>query len=315
MLREARLLDSLDHDFVIPLECGWLEQRTDYSPLCPGSSFLDGRQATCAIRPTSNTGHEEEMSNERAVHACSRQQQSAAKAVGSDNDLSAAAPSSLVESQRSSCALTSCDEDPVAVLRACVPWAVGEEDSDNGSSSDTDDEGKWGSEISTDGMRRHSREREGDEKSRWGGDDSTHWIGTAEPKTTPLAGACRTARIPPPRQLPSVGTRPVARGQNFDQNRTLSSPCAAQQQSMICIAAYLLLPDALTLGEWLDTEFEPKLAPDGQGVTMAVTGTEDWLMVWQQLVNMFLQVVRGVEHLHVQGIVHNGISTASVWVG
>lgn len=38
MLREARLLDSLHHECMVPLECGWLEQRTGEQPGDDGGS-------------------------------------------------------------------------------------------------------------------------------------------------------------------------------------------------------------------------------------------------------------------------------------
>ena len=47
---------------------------------------------------------------------------------------------------------------------------------------------------------------------------------------------------------------------------------------------------------------------------VAVSAPEDWVIVWRQLVGMFLQVVRGVDHLHTQGVVHNNIHPGSVWV-
>lgn len=70
MLREARLLDSLHHECIMPLECGWLEQRTgerqDYHGLSPlhtlvnpilqtRPSWASGAGATGTALPTEVT--------------------------------------------------------------------------------------------------------------------------------------------------------------------------------------------------------------------------------------------------------------------
>lgn len=153
MLREARLLDSLDHECVVHLECGWLEQRIGETPRWLGDSFLDRHDATVVNNfPEKRTGEGDGGFAEET----SRWLQSAEQL----------APNSTATNTRTRCCsrfLVSSrpltfDEDPVAALRSCVPWTVGEQVSDSDSSDN--EEGKEGFPI--------SRKRENDEAASLG---------------------------------------------------------------------------------------------------------------------------------------------------
>lgn len=319
MFREACLLDSLDHECVVRLECAWLEQRVCETPRGLGDSLSDRQGATAGknnpVIPTAK--RRDEGSGGFAQKACWLLQ-----------SVEQSAPNSSASNTQHRCrsrSLTNscpsiCDEDPVAALRPFVPWTVEEQEADS-DFSDTE-EGKQGMPISG---RRGNIERQ----PCWGGDQSTRWMGAAEPKGPTTKRACPTAgsTCVGQRVGSSLRERSVAMGRTesvvcrqeddrVDANIRTGDDCLCLIASpkMISVAAYLLMPDGKTLGEWLETEFEPRIAPDEQGVAMAVTTAGDWARVWGKLLHMFLQVVRGVEYLHVQGIVHNGISTDSVWV-
>lgn len=293
MLREARLLESIDHECVVRLECGWLEQRMDLAPRWPGDGVLNP-----------NTGAS-------APHSCSisSTETRTSQSCGGGGANAQSPPCSACYSWTSARPWKICEQDPVALLRACVPWVVGEEDSDS-DRSDTEE---------AQGDLVVSRRTEGDiGQSHCRGDVPTRWIGVAEPKTSTMQTSYQEQRPLPnhagQRSSLSCRERSGAVAQSVvtprEQGRSGCPP-----SSIVRLASYLLIPDGLPLGQWLETEFEPRTAPDEHGVSTAVATPNGWVQVWQQLVIMFLQVVRGVENLHVQGIVHNGISTDSVWVG
>lgn len=289
MLREARLLGSLDHDCIVRLECGWLEQRIDMAPRWPGDHVSSPKTGASALQSCSVSSTEKRTGQSCGGGANARCSRSSSRTI--------ARPWQI------------CEQDPVALLRTCVPWVVGEEDSDS-DRSDTEEAQEGlaiGSQTEHDNGQPHCR-----------GDVPTRWIGVAEPKISTRETSYQEQ---PPLSI------------NFGQRSSLScrerSDAAAQSivtpqgqgrsgsppSSIVCLASYLLVPDGISLGQWFETEFEPRTSPDEHGVSAAVTTPEDWAAVWRQLVLMFLQVVRGVENLHVQGIVHNGISTESIWVG
>ncbi|CAM9122331.1 unnamed protein product [Choristocarpus tenellus] len=122
---------------------------------------------------------------------------------------------------------------------------------------------------------------------QWGGDGSTDWVGEAEPKHT--LKECRAA-------AGGSGSRPNL----MDEGRR-----------DVHLLSYLQLPDFVPLNLWLKEEF----GNDSCGVKQVPVGTtEASAQMWWGLVDMFLQIVRGVEHLHINGMVHNNVNPNSVWV-
>eukprot|EP00752_Nemacystus_decipiens_P003016 g2797.t1 len=210
------------------------------------------------------------------------------------------------------------------LLRSWVPLTLEDVDGD-----DDDDDAHQDEDVEVENGRKHVDNLEfgGLEQLRWGGDDKTNWRGTAEPKST----SHRTALTP------AADTALVWEAPNHFRAATAERPCSCafggrlstnddcgqgfrlrRRERTLSLASYLLLPDWLPLSVWFETEFEPRTASsdaqDGAVTTRAVTASDEWALVWQHLMSMFVQVVRGVEHLHTQGLIHNNVSPCSVWV-
>ncbi|CAM9173120.1 unnamed protein product [Discosporangium mesarthrocarpum] len=126
------------------------------------------------------------------------------------------------------------------------------------------------------------------EGSSWGGDGSTGWVGLAEPKEPVTREAC-------PREHTCQ-----RRGWVDGGCRTLH------------LLSYLEFPDFVPLSLWLEEEL--RLKPHRNEVDAKTATVPGDLEGWCTLIDMFLQVVRGVEHVHMKGLVHNNIRPASIWV-
>lgn len=349
MLREARLLDSLSHECVVPLERGWLEQRAGAQPTdeflyethpkltagaltknldrppaaTPESATAENLpNGTCPYRESSRfhgycTRHPR-LSSPAAVRCGS-----CAAARGAGGERESADPSCFLDG--GALRGQNNDNDAAAfLLRSCVPMTVADVDDDEDSEEEGGGLSGNGSAVSERGVKRF-----GDlEQDRWGGDDTTDWRGIAEPKLTAAGGTevgleVSGVAMPPSAQpLDEERCDPaVDQGCAFRNDRREDagddSRASRQQKRTLRLASYLLLPDWLPLRLWFETEFRPRTAaaPGArEGPTVAVSAAEDWVTVWRHLVRMFLQVVRGVDHLHTQGVVHNNIHPGSVWV-
>lgn len=350
MLREARLLDSLCHDCVVPLERGWVEQRTGEKPadVCfpkclsrktKWTNYLD-RESGPSIEEHQNVGCTVRSSyrywDRAAERVCVRQPCCATAAVANNSDTVGSYTQCRSHGDGEP-AWFSYDDDNVVggegdaaafLLRSFVPLEVteGGDDEDDSEQGDNGDRDESNSSTSNADMEN------GESKDpSWGGDDTTGWRGVAEPKYTAKGKAAECASA-------TVTTTSLAAVRPFDNKRsskTAEDGCccsncraqeeadiddsqifAAQQQPTLCLASYLLLPDWLPLSMWFETEFEPRIAaPDKEMLVMGtVAAPEDWGRVWHHLLAMFLQVVRGVEYLHTQGVVHNNIHPGSIWV-
>ncbi|CAM9786504.1 unnamed protein product [Laminaria digitata] len=360
MLREARLLDSLSHDCIVPLEHGWLEQRTGAQPT--DNFFHETHERTSALaksvdRPPAVTQVPQDSATAENLpsgtcpcressrsRSCTRQTgESSPVAVRCDScaarrpdgergppptDPSCFFVEGALRGQNDE------DDDGAAAffLRSCVPLTVLDVDDDTDDSEEEEGDccvpGSGGYGVSEGRVRRLGAS----EQDRWGGDDSTGWRGTAEPKSTAVGGAtvgveaygAATPPSAPPSAQPLDEERcdPVA-GQGCalraggQEDAGGGNMAARQKMRTLRLASYLLLPDCLPLRLWFETEFRPRTAaaPGArEGPMVAVSAADDWVIVWRQLVLMFLQVVRGVDHLHTQGVVHNNIHPGSVWV-
>ena len=290
MLREAQLLGSLSHDCLVPLESGWLEQRTgaepigEWSYLEPSSEEPSGRDTRANTAGSSLT--------EAHPTVISRQ-------ASAFSDRTAACCRAWSSPLRGGARLR-CQDAVNYVLRFCAPLAVFEDD---------DDASEYRAlEVSSSGIvgdRNACESVPPPSHLSWGGDGMTHWRGAAEPKGT-LSGE-DVEESTADATLACFMTIPFS----CERRRALEW---AQQRS-IRLTSYLLLPDWLPLRLWFDTEFKPSTAGNrARAIDAAITAPEDWVCVWRHLLTMFLQVVRGVEFLHTQGIVHNNLHPGSVWV-
>ncbi|CAM9392619.1 unnamed protein product [Hapterophycus canaliculatus] len=374
MLREARLLDALSHDCIVPLERAWLEQRTGFgrpeigarasccrcplasvgcSRAAPGaderSSLMQdcssGRRLECQYRGESVTAAADEGCVQHSGPESGAAAAAAAAGIAADAATSAigviASGSCRKEFQPARFYAGDGDgpgsegDAAAFLLRSWVPLTLDDVDGDDDDRHDTE-RGKWSEttharEGTKDGVRRGGPQYGGIPQLRWGGDDATDWKGTAEPKPT-TNDARSSARTPTParlakKQSPGRRTRGVAStAENYctDSNRQdagsnrVRENARRQGERTLCLTAFLLLPDWLPLSVWFETEFEPRVAApddgDGAANTEAVIAPDDWAIVWQHLTRMFLSVVRGVEHFHTKGFVHNSIRPCSVWV-
>lgn len=336
MLREARLLGSLSHDCIVPLERAWLEQRTGEEPKTshfhnkPSRKRSWGRDERLGVAMKCPTLSD---CQESSCGPCGGRDTAAAGTAAAGDCLGQSCLSHAVLAQTSPTATVLCCEggrsaqerrivggllagreasaghSDVAsfLLHSCVPLAVTEDDDGADDDSEGPGDGDVGrgdtSGCSDDGSVHGDSARP--RSSHWGGDGMTGWRGIAEPKTRMTGGVveveCDSAT--PSAQLPACSGR-SAYNLWQDEQRTL------------CMASYILLPDWLPLCVWFETEFGPRTAaPDGgDGAGGAVTAPEDWAQVWKHLLAMFTQVVRGVEYLHTQGVVHNNVHPGSVWV-
>lgn len=292
LLREARLLDTLSHSCVVPLESGWLEQRTGFEDphVCACTT------AGCGSYPSSERARNRAEGVGEASESAPSVEQSGSGADGgaSCRDLGSSIRFSM-----------SGEENNVAafLLRSCVPLTLEDVDGDdNDGQQDAGDELANGNEDNRhDGESKNNLQYGGLEQLRWGGDDKTDWRGTAEPKST----AHRTA-LTPAAEIALVRQTP-------DNAAIDECPCSCactgrlstndgggrgfflrRRERTLSLASYLLLPDWLPLSVWFETEFEPRTAsPDAQGgavTTRAVTAPDDWALVWRHLVSMFVQV-------------------------
>lgn len=280
MLREAQLLDSLSHHCVVPLEGGWLEQRTT------GAKFF--REHTCGA---SGGNGKRSSGREKGLDIST---QKTAPCLGHQP--------AWCDSQK-----LCCGNAVDYFLRSCVPLTVSAEDGDTGEDStfgrswiDSPD----GSSVHEDVLRQS--------QLPWGGDGNTDWRGTAEPKGANRAEFSAVDAV-------VSSTTPALPSSSLKRCGCTGAPHRQwNDQRSIRLTSYLLLPDWLPLRLWFEREFEPRVASDGnggvRGIDAAVTASEDWASVWRQLSVMFLQVVSGVEFLHERGVVHNNLHLESVWV-
>ena len=348
MLREAHLLDSLSHECIVPLERGWLEQRTGAQPTDDFFHETHPRSEASALakiidRPpvvTQESATAESLPSDTCPcreslpsHGCVRQPRlSSPMAVRCDSCSARrsgrergppADPSSFISGSLRG---QDDDDDDAAtfLLRSCVPLTVADVDDDDDSEAEAEDDVP-GSGYGTSECR---IQRFGaSEQDRWGGDDTTDWRGIAEPKSAAVGraevGLEASGVTGPPLAQPldkercgAVADQVCAFRNGGQEGAGGDSWAARQQKRTLRLASYLLLPDWLPLRLWFETEFRPRACAPGArgGAMVTVSAAEDWVVVWRQLVLMFLQVVRGVDHLHTQGVVHNNIHPGSVWV-
>lgn len=280
LLREARLLDALSHSCVVPLESGWLEQRTDFEDphVCACTTVR------CGYPPSGRARNRAEGVREASESASMEESESGEDGGCSCRELSFNAPLSVSGGD---------DDVATCLLRSWVPLTLEDVDGDD-SDAHQDEEGGLATSykgISSDGRR--DILQYGDlEQLRWGGDDKTNWRGTAEPKPT----AHRTP-FTPPTEITLDRKTPV------HSSATCECLCSCacgrgysvrRRERALSFASYLLLPDWLPLSVWFETEFEPRTASSdahgGAGTTRAVTAPDDWTLVWRHLLSMFVQV-------------------------
>ena len=302
MLREARLLDSLSHECIVPLERGWLEQRAGAQPTDnffrePHPRTRAGALATSVDRPPAVTqatlgsatvesltsGIRPCRETPRSHDGCVRQPRlSSPVPVRCDSCPSRrpgrervppADPSFVVDG-----ALRGQDDDGDAaatfLLRSCVPLTVADVDGDDGDSEEGEGDGVPGSGsygISEGRIQRFGASKEQD---RWGGDDTTDWRGIAEPKSTAagraevgLEAACGVSAPPPVLPLHKERCHLIADQGAFrnggKEGDNGGSRAAGQKKRILRLASYLLLPDWLPLRLWFETEFRPRTAAPG----------------------------------------------------
>lgn len=308
LLREARLLDTLSHSCVIPLDNGWLEQRTGFGdPYCCAGTAACCRQPSNKAEavggksespPTEESGSGETLLGssdcQRSYRVgnltdtpeggCLRQPGAVAIAamrpVSCHGGASCRYLSSNVRFSVNGDYSQGVNDAATLLLRSWVPLTLEDADDDG---QDEGGELAHGNEDISDGGSRNSSQYGGLEQLRWGGDDKTDWKGTAEPKSTgqfAATGECCCSCEFGGRVSTNDGG-----GEGFQpwrRERTLS------------LASYLLLPDSLPLSVWFETEFEPRAASsDEQGgavTARAVTAAGDWALVWRYLLSMFVQV-------------------------
>ncbi len=332
MLREGRLLDTLSHCCIVPLEYGWLEQRA-------GFDQAKGACATPCRTPLSNTTNTAEDAEETSASAeeggigaglleSGDHQRRYKGGCSEEGRLRQPRMLGTPTVSTTGGAATSCNgvcfpvdsgdgrgENDAAtfLLRSWVPLTLedaGVVDDDDDDDDDVDQDEEGGLAHNTrhpgdDGTRR-KKHYGGFEQLRWGGDDTTNWRGTAEPKSMAMANwttsSTNTVGFDGPlERKPSelavaadwycsraFGGREEASGGG--RVGFVSSP----GERILSLASYLLLPDWLPLSVWFETEFEPRTTAQGtqdDGATMAaVTAPDDWTLVWRHLLSMFVQV-------------------------
>lgn len=330
LLREARLLDTLSHGCIVPLESGWLEQRTGFEDphVCACNICCSypsrGRARNRAVgeesesAPAEESGSGEEvLDNSGCQHRYRGDSSSDAPEGGcwrQPGALALAAMGSAFCRDRSSNVRLSVsgedrshgDTDVAALLlRSWVPLTLEDVDSDDNDAHQNDrgEQAHSNKDISNGGSI-NSPQCGGLEQLRWGGDDKTDWRGTAEPKS-PAYRTTSTARTP-------VAEKPLDRKapDNFAATSEFCLSCAyrgrvstndvgggefpLRRRRTLSLASYLLLPDWLPLAVWFETEFEPRTASsDEQGgavTTRVVTTPDNWALVWRHLLSMFVQV-------------------------
>lgn len=283
LLREARLLDTLSHSCVVPLESGWLEQRTGFE-----DNAMAVPEGGCS--PQSGALPIAAMGSASGGNACCV-------------DLS-----SNIQFSVSSDGGSPGEENDVAsfLLRSWVPLTL--EDVDDDENDALEDEGgelaKSNKGISNTGSR-NSLQYGGLEQLRWGGDDKTDWRGTAEPKstahrTTSTTGFLTAEKLlerKAPENFTTIGEGLCygACGGRLSTNDGGGGEFPVRRRERtLSLASYLLLPDWIPLSVWFATEFEPRAASsDAQGgaaTTRAVTAPHEWALVWRHLLSMFVQV-------------------------
>lgn len=323
MLREARLLECLSHDNIMPLESGWLEQRTGEDSIGPCTS-------RCCCWPPGGSICEQNNSSWRLenVRTAALEQRSCTCGGSSGVDAGWRYPGVVHAASCSTEEGASGTKGPKLLwpgkgggfgenvasflLRSHVPQTATEDGCD-------DDDSESDTNAGDDAHKGTGRVRQRGGQPCWGGDDSTDWTGIAEPKTPPntatvQGGAC-APRVALDVAVTEGGTAGCASGQELECHGGGGEKGSTAERTL-CLASYILMPDCLPLHVWFEREFAPRtaLSDEQGGGTVAVTTPEHWAVVWRQLLVMFLQVVRGVDYLHVQGMVHNNIHPASVWV-
>lgn len=327
MLREARLLDSLSHECIVPLERGWLEQRAGLEQpaisactVCWNSPLLTTK--TIGSEDVDDTTPAEERANgedslRNRTRFQSRDREGPPTDVLEDGCLSLRQPhlQSAIAATGSTDSIVCCggcgrtdnparfsvgsgpglrnEDDAVAfLLRSWVPLTVRdvEVDDDEYDMAEQDEGGEMvGSDKNIgEGGGRSAAQYGGVEKLRWGGDGTTDWKGTAEPKSTAYGPTPTTDT--PAAEEPLDRKTPVPKADEGGGNR-IAFLCG---ERIVCLASYLLLPDWLPLSVWFETEFEPRMAAsdgqDGTAPTGVVTAPDDWALVWRHLLSMFVQV-------------------------
>lgn len=275
MLREARLLESLHHDCIVPLECGWLEQRIreiSTTSLCDVTrASLSSTDNWCRDDATEFTPWKM-RDNQQSERSRQWQSESPGVTSGGLDQAERQQPRALSNNH-----VYPICENPIELLLAHVPWTVDEHD------HDTRHDKHFG----------ESNQLRGRGEIHWGGDHSTGWMGSAEPKTP-----TNIARLTTP-----------------GRHRYMSNNSRGFfRQKWMYLACYMLMPDGLQLSKWFETEFEPRISFGKDDTTGAITTARDWSRVWRQLVHLFLQIVQGVEYIHLQGMVHNSLNPKTVWV-
>lgn len=305
LLREARLLDTLSHGCVVPLESGWLEQRTGVEDpgvgactgvCCSYSSVGRTRKRARGVGKASESAPEEERWGGEECFVSSGCQ-GRCRGLGPNVRLP----------------LTGDDgphgETDVAasLLRSWVPLTLEDVDGD-----DNDEHQDEGGELAHRVGVRNGLLFGGFEQLGWGGDDETDWRGTAEPKSSAHRTTISTARfVEAENDMHEWETADNCAATSGE--RVCTCACAGRastddggrrgfslrrRERTLSMASYLLLPDWLPLSVWFETEFEPRTASSdeqsGDLTTRAVTAPDDWAAVWRQLLSMFVQVRSGL---------------------
>ncbi|CAB1104464.1 unnamed protein product [Ectocarpus sp. CCAP 1310/34] len=355
MIREARLLDTLSHDYVVPLEQGWLEERAGLEQfhVCARSmrkSQVEGANYTSVSAAQDPIGIERVAHNTRqhrcwgdaastaVLEECSLRQPHSMGAAMAKTGSAAQGSTVCCGCFRREAGFPpyyakrdkySRDEENAAafLLHSRVPLTLDDIDCEDGGMG-----GMSHSIKSIDDASTAPPQHGGLEQLRWGGDGTTGWKGTAEPKpsadkTTSCTG-CTSSPLPTGQPRPmSLNSAAAASGGYYcgccgSETRGTGHGgreiVRRQRERTLCLTSYLLLPDWLPLSVWFDTEFEPQTAApegqDGAATARAVTAPHDWALVWRHLMSMFEGVLRGVEHVHTKGLVHNNIHPCSLWV-
>ncbi|CBJ27934.1 conserved unknown protein [Ectocarpus siliculosus] len=295
MIREARLLDTLSHDYVVPLEQGWLEERAGLEQFHVHTRSMRKSQVEGA-NYASVSAAQDAIGIERVAHS-TRQHRCLGNAATTavldecslrqphSRDAAIATTASAAQGSMACCGCFrteagfppyyakrdrySGDEEHAAafLLHSRVPLTLDDIDCEDGGMGEMSHSNKSIDDAST-APPQHG----GLEQLRWGGDGTTGWKGTAEPKpSTDETTSCTGCTSSP---LPTAQPRPIS----------LNSAAAASE------------------------------GQDGATTTRAVTAPHDWALVWRHLMSMFKGVLRGVEHLHTKGLVHNNIHPCSLWV-
>lgn len=328
MLREARLLDSLSHECIVPLERGWLEQRAgleqpaicacafcwsgplvttrtigsedvdDTTPAeehATGEDYLrNGSSFQCRDRVEHTTDVlEDGRSNLRQPHlrgATATAPRDSIVCCGGCGQTG----NPVRFSVRSGYGFRSEDDAVAFLLRSWVPLTVGDLEVDDDEYDRVEADQDEGGEVVGsnknigEGGSRSASQYGGVEQLRWGGDGTTDWRGTAEPKST--ADGPNSTTNTPAAEKPFDRKTPDPRVDEGGGNRM----AFLYGERIVCLTSYLLLPDWLPLSVWFVTEFEPRTAAsdeqDGTATTGVVTAPDDWALVWRHLLSMFVQV-------------------------